>query len=246
MTTPRFIVAIGLTIVLTVSSSVSAEDKQRPAAGWYEVIPHLGPLLHPTFEQPVVAKSADGSAVYSQSAHYDMATGLIRSFKLTIARDPGFKKQFSAEALKDVAVEHQMGKRSIWMWKDDRKLVIPLGDDKAAIFELDANSEKLPLFEYAKKLELKRIANALENPPRTEFAPTLETFKVLAKGATVQSLSDWCGQPTKYEPLGKQDERRARWSYALKDKSTVAVVTAAGRIESIVHETDGKSVELLK
>lgn len=233
-------------ILIVIQSGAARADETPPAAGWYDVIPNLGPLLQPMFGKPEVKETKDGAA-YSQSAHYDMATGLQRSFRITVARDPGFKKQLDRDMLKGVAEEQALGKRTLWSYKNGRKVVVPLAADKAVILETDPNSEPMPLVDYAKKLDLDRIAKALDNPPRTDFTPTVDTFKVFTKGGPAALLADWCGPATKYAPLGKPDERRARWTYTLRDKTRVAVLTAGAKIESIVHETaDGKVVDLLK
>jgi hypothetical protein len=234
-----------LTVLALLASLPSASrSAERALSGWYDIFPTLDPLLSPMFEKPVVGKD---DATYSQTACYDMATNLPRSFKVTLARAPEFKKQFGEEKLKAAAAPHAIGKHTAWLWKSGKKLVVPLDEDKAVIFETDPISELMPLLEYAKMTNFDRVAAALANPPRTDFTPTLEIFKAYAKAPTGYPTYDWFGSPAKYEPLGAKGEQRARFTYALKDGTTVTVLARSGRIESIRHETkDGKSEELLK
>jgi hypothetical protein len=79
-----------------------------------------------------VKKTKDTTPTYSQVAHFDAMTGLPRCFSVTIARDPEFKTLFSKDTLEKAAASSlEIGNRKAWIWTDKKKVVIPVGDDKA-------------------------------------------------------------------------------------------------------------------
>ena len=232
--------------LLVAAAPAPAADKTPAFAGWYDLLPPSGHLV-PHSDHPVVPKPKGGEQRYSQAAHFDAFTGLPRAFTVTLARDPAFKTQHSKDTLKKAATPLEIGSRTAWVWKGDRKVIVPLGDDTAIIVETDQGSQPMPVVEYAKSLDYDRMEKALAAPPRTDFAPTLATFEVFKKGGSVRGLYEWAGPAKACEPVGAKGDERFRWVYALKDGSKVIVTAAGAKIESATHETaDGKSIELLK
>jgi hypothetical protein len=241
-------ISAALTLALSPAASPQAVGADRSLAGWYDLFPPYQKHFRPTYDKPVVAKKEAADTTYSQTARFDLATNLPRAFSATVARDPEFKKRLGREAMKGApATALEIGKRTAWVWDDKKKVVVPLGDDKAVLLEVDPHSQPMALVEYAKSLDYDRIEKALAKPPRTDFTPTVETFSVFKKGEGVASLHDWAGVATSREQVGKKEDGRVRWVYSLKGGTSVVVTTAAGAVERIVHEAgDGKVVELLK
>ena len=237
-----------VTVLVAAAAPAPAAAKPPAFAGWYDLLPPSNNRLFPQYDAPVVPKPSGDEQRYSQAAHFDALTGLPRAFTVTLARDPAFKTQHSKVALtKSTATTLEIGKRTAWVWKGEKKVIVPLGDDTAVVIETDPGSEPMPVVEYAKSLDYDRIEKALAAPPRSDFAPTLATFEVFKKGDSVRGLYEWAGPAKAREPVGAKGDERFRWVYALKDGSKVVVTTAGTKIESATHETvDGKSVELLK
>jgi hypothetical protein len=141
----------------------------------------------------------------------------------------------------------EIGKRTAWVWNDQTKVVVPLGEEKAVLLEPFPLSTGTTLIGYAKSLDLDKIEKALAKPPRTDFTLTVETFAVFKKGDRLLKLQEWAGAAKSQEQIGKKEDDRIRWVYALKDGKKVLVTTVAGGIERISHEAEeGKLVELLK
>lgn len=239
-----------LVAFLVVAASAGPSDAKPPAyAGWYDLFPPCQKHFHPMYDAPVIEKDKDRVTGYSQTVHFDFMTNLPRSFRVTVARDPAFKTQYGTEAMKKAKADSfEVGKkREGWVWADKKKVVVPLGDDKAVILETDPYSEHMPIVEYAKSMDYDRIEKALAKPPRSDFAVSLETFTSFKKGDTALGLHDWAGPAKSLEQIGMKEDERVRWTYVLKDKSKVLVITTALKIDSIVHEAgDGSSVDLLK
>jgi hypothetical protein len=235
------------TLLLASAAFAQPLDTGRSPAGWYDLFPPYREHHHPKYQKPVVGKK-DGHTTYSQTARFDLPFALDRAFNATVARDPGFKKRYSRDAMKDAPVTAvEIGKRTAWVWNDKKKVVVPLGEDKVVLLKAIPNSIGTPLVDYAKSLDLDKIEKALAKPPRTDFTLTVETFAVFKKGESVSRLQDWAGAAKSHEPIGKKDDNRTRWVYSLKDGTNVIVTTAASTIERISHEPEvGKVVELLK
>jgi hypothetical protein len=229
-------------------STAQAADKSPAFAGWYNLLPPCQKHIWPHFDKPVIEKNKGGETTYSQTAHFDFMTNLPRSFRVTVTRDPAFKDQFGAETLKKApATILDMDKRKAWVWEDKKRVVVPLGEDKAVVLETDPHSEPMPLVEYAKSLDYDRIEQALAQPPRADFTVTLETFKAFKKGDPILGLYDWAGPAKSHEPIGKKEDERVLWTYLLKDDSKVLLTTAGAKIESVIYESaDGTRLELLK
>jgi hypothetical protein len=244
--------AMLISLCFALSSSSAAYPQRigrgQSLAGWYDLFPPYQKHFYPMYAQPVVSKMKGADNTYSQTARFDQMTGLVRAFSATVARDPNFKKRFSREAMKDAPTTTlEIGKRTAWVWNDNKKVVVPVGDDKAVLLEVDPNSEGMALVDYAKSLDYDRIEKALAKPPRTDFSLTLQTFSVFKKGESVFTLQDWAGIAKSHEQVGKKEDDRIRWDYPLKDGTKIVVTTVAWGIEAITHEAaDGKMVELLK
>ncbi len=138
------------------------------------------------------------------------------------------------------------GKRKAWIWNDQRKVVILLGNDKAVLLESEKDSVSMKLVVYAQSLDLDRIEKTLTKPPRTDFRLTTRTFSVFSKGTNVFTSQQWAGLATSWEVVGRKQAERVRWLYKLEDGSKVIVVSVHGRVDAITHETASGRVELLK
>jgi len=230
------------------SSAAQPGEKAPVLAAWYGLLPPCQKHLHPMYDQPVIDKKKGVGSTYSQTARFDALTDLPRSFRVTLARDPDFKKRFGRDAMKDAPVTTlELGKRAAWVWTDNKKVVVPIGDDKAVLIDVDPYSQGMALVEYAKSLDYDRIEKALTKPPRTDFTPTLRTFDVFKKGDSSLGLYEWAGPASTLEQVGTKEDERFRWTYSLKDGSKVIVLTAGKQIESMTHEAaDGKIIELQK
>jgi hypothetical protein len=238
-----------ITTLLLSSSAISQPlDTGRSRAGWYDLFPPYRSDHYPNYQNPIVGKKDGDNTTYSQTARFNLPFALDRAFRVTVARDPGFKKQYSRDAMKDAPVTAvKIGKRTAWVWNDKKKVVVPLSDDKAVLLEAIPPSIGTPFVDYAKSLDLDKIEKALAKPPRTDFTLTVETFAVFKKGDSLLKLQEWAGTAKSQEQIGKKEEDRIRWVYALKDGRNVLVTTVAGGIERISHEAEeGKVVELLK
>jgi hypothetical protein len=245
---------IALAFLLGLPATTSAQGPKKVLAGWYDIIPQVGYFTGTYYQPPEVAKNKDKELVYSQTVRYDAPTSAIRSFDFTLLRDPAIKKSYAPDVLQampDHPTETKIGKYRAWKWQEgkegrQRKLVVVLADDRAVIITSVPGSFAFFPMDQADKVDWEKIANALKNPPRTDFTSTVETFRVLTKGSSVAKMYDWCGSPktfTKEENAPKI----YRLTYPLADGSQVVVVSDGGRINAIRHEMkDGKVVDLLK
>ena len=80
----------------------------------------------------------------------------------------------------------------------------------AVLLDVDPQSQPMALVEYAMSPDYDRIERALAKPPRTDFTPTVKTFSVFKKGASVASLHGWARVATTNEQLGKKGDDRVR------------------------------------
>src|SRR4051794_21974458 len=180
--------------------------KPEPLTGWPEVFPKLLGYQK-TYTAPVVEGGKE-SKKYRQRARYEWTGGAARRVEVTLARDPAFKDRYAAAALaKDPGKPRQVkvGDRTGWLWdlkkegdKDAwaprQRLVVPLGDDRAAIFEARGPGPWAGgLDRFAAPFDLGRIAKALDTPPRTDFRRRVESFRSLRKGMSYDAVADWVG-----------------------------------------------------
>ena len=94
-------------------------------------------------------------------------------------------------------------------------------------------------------LDYDRIEKALAAPPRTDFAPTLATFEVFKKGGSTRGLYEWAGPAKTREQVGKKDDERLRWTYAMKDGSTEMDAYLEGWRRGPVEERAGTPEEVM-
>lgn len=152
--------------LLFLSSLVAADAK-----GWDTLYPELGNFSC-KLETPKIAKG-DKPAVYSQSAVYEWLGGRFEILTITLARDPKFKEQYSADAMKKEKAEKlEVNKKTAYKWdrmkaeeldKVNCKLVVLLADDKVLIIEQRGGGLELP--EVAKKFDFDKVTKALDDPP---------------------------------------------------------------------------------
>ncbi len=142
--------------------------------GWDALFPTLG-----NFDRKVSApkvEKGDKPTVYSQSTTYEWLGGRFEILTIMIARDPKFKVQYSAEAMKKekpAPESLEVNKKRAYLWdrmkaddldKVNRKLVVVLADDKVLIIEQRGAGLELP--DVAKKLDFDKVIKALESPPK--------------------------------------------------------------------------------
>jgi hypothetical protein len=238
---------VALALLPGMPGVATAQGRLAPLAGWYDVFPQVWFFSAHRFGPPVVGKAKDGRPVYSQTLRYEAATNLVRAFDFTVMRDPAVKTRYAPEALRaldEPPQELKVAGYRAWRWKDG-KVVVVLDEDKAVVMTKAPDSVAGFPLQQADKVNWKRIAKALGAPPRTDFTPTVATFRVLAKGAPAAGLDEWCGPAAEVE-ASKAAPDSYRRTYRLADGSRVVVVGGA-RIDFVRHETkDGKVVDLVK
>jgi hypothetical protein len=141
--------------------------------GWPDLFPELGNFSREV-SPPVVAKG-EKPAAWSQTAKYEWTGGRFEVITVTVARDPGFKEKYAADAVKKTkpapeAVE--VNKKRAYLWdlgpadaldKVSRRLVVVLADDTVLMVEQKGGG--LELAEVAKKLDFDKVVKALASPP---------------------------------------------------------------------------------
>jgi hypothetical protein len=224
----------------------AVEPKPRPLAGWPIDLPDLG-----TYAVRPLAPEVDKDKkdeIYRQSFRYEWTGGDFRVLTVTFARDPGFKAKYAADAVKKAypdAKEVKVGKKTGWILSADKKpvkMVVPLSEDKAILFETEGSPGEDFVTDVAGKLDLGAIETALGKPPRTDFTLKAETFKQLKKGMTSQQVERWVG----LAGSSSGDPKAYVLDYKLADGSRALLGFEEGKLMSIKHEKDGKSEELLK
>jgi hypothetical protein len=180
--------------------------KPKPLGGWPGVFPKLLGYSR-TFTAPAV-EDGKKPKKYSQRVKYEWTGGAARLLEVTLARDPAFKDRHAEATLaKDPGEPRQVkvGKRTGWLWdlnpegdKDPwalrQRLVVPLGEDRAVIFEAKGPGPwGKGLHETAKSFDLGRLEKALDAPPRTDFRRRLDAFRALRKGMSYDAVTDWVG-----------------------------------------------------
>src|SRR5207249_2390844 len=79
-------------------------------------------------------------------------------------------------------------------WAPRQRLVVPLGADRAAIFEARGPGPWAGgLNELARQFDPDRFEKALDAPPRTDFRRRLDGFRGLRKGLSYAAVADWVG-----------------------------------------------------
>src|SRR5262249_41800715 len=125
-------------VTLLLSSVTFAQPPETgdSIAGWYDLFPPFNKSHQPVYMKPVVVTKN----TYSQTVRFGAPYVFELSFNAKVARDPDFKKRYSKDAMKDAPVEAVViGRRTAWVW-DNEKVIVPLGDDKAVLLEVDPNS----------------------------------------------------------------------------------------------------------
>jgi hypothetical protein len=152
----------------------------EPGPGWAGVFPDVTGYFK-TFTRPVVTSDKKPFA-YKQMVKYDWSGGALKMLEVTLARDPAFKQKYAAEALrkeKRPPKEVKVGKRTAWLWDLEKeaqgqpealygRLVVPLSEDKALIFDARGQGPWEPLTDIAKHFNLDKAEQALESPPKVK------------------------------------------------------------------------------
>jgi hypothetical protein len=225
-----------------------AAAEQSPLAGWYGVVPEL-PGYARTFKVPQVKAK---NTVYLQATHYEWTGGAVKSLDATLMRDPALAESLTPEALAKqtpAPKEVKVGKKTAWLTvvgpeglERIHKLVIPLGSEKALILEGKAQLREAELLTIAGKFDLAAVEKALDQPPRTDFARSLDAFRSIKKGDSVSVVLSWVGNADADIGSGIHV-----LEYKLKDGSRVLLGTAD--LKSILYlnyDKDGKVTDLVK
>ncbi len=153
-------------IAFALSTFAAAPDK-----GWETLFPKLQ-----NFDRKIGEPSTekgDKPAKYGQSVVYEWMGGRFEVLTITLARDPKFKDQYSAEAMKKEKAEKlEINKKTAYLWdrmkaddldKVNRRLVVLLADDK--VLEITQRGGGLELADIAKQIDFAKVVKALESPP---------------------------------------------------------------------------------
>jgi hypothetical protein len=145
----------------------------EPVPGWDKVFIEVNHYSR-TLQKPIKGDSAE---VYQQTARYDWSGGRFEQIDITLARNPEFKKKYSAEAMKaekDPPKETEINNRKAWIWErksesgkvDEvtHRLVVLLSDDKAIIIEQKGQGAKV--VDLAKSFDFDKVEKALAAPPK--------------------------------------------------------------------------------
>jgi hypothetical protein len=230
--------------------------KPAPLAGWPGVFPEL-PGYQRAFTAPVVG-SGKQPKKYSQLVKYEWTGGAARRLEVTLARDPTFKERYAEAALeKDAGKPRQVkvGGRTAWLWDlrkegdkspwpPQQRLVVPLGEDRAALFEAKGQGPWAGgLAEVAKRFDFEALAKALDVPPRTDFRRRLDAFRALRKGMSYADAAAWVGFADRDIGSGIHI-----LEYALEDGSRVLLgFPDFNRLIYVKHEPKGgAAVDLVK
>jgi hypothetical protein len=242
-------VLVGLCIggaLVAVGAPRADETKPAVSAGWLGVFPSL-PGYQRTYKQPVVNKDM---GVYQQAVDYQWMGNDFRVATATLARDPEFKKAHVAETLKQAgAKEIKIGQKDAWIIPNGKKgaeardkIIVPLGEDKALIVEGIGASHKAFPAELAGLFDLEKASAALEQPPRTEFGRSAESFKQLKPGMSLGEVQEWIGEPDRDVGSGIHV-----MEYKLPDKSRVLIgFPSFDKLIYVKHEKDGRTEDLVK
>ncbi len=160
-----------LLIVMAPFAATFAEDE--PVADWDKVFIEISHYAR-TMQKPVKGDSAD---VYQQTAHYDWSGGRFEQIDITLARNPEFKKKYSAEAMKaekDPPKDIEINNKKAWLWErksetgkfDEitHRLIVILSNDKAIIIEQKGEGAKV--VDLAKSFDFDKVEKALATPPK--------------------------------------------------------------------------------
>jgi hypothetical protein len=235
-----------LAAILAAAPVRAADPKPAVLAGWLGVFPEQSGYVR-TFKEPVVNKD---KTTYQQTVEFGWMGNDYREAKATLVRDPAFKTAHTAEALKKLdAKPIKIGKKDAWTMpagKDGNfqltKIIVPLGEDKALIIEGTGGTHPTFLTDLASSIDPEKAAAALEKTPRTDFGRKLEDFQALKKDMTEADVKAWLGHPDH-----ETSSSEYIMEYQLPDKSRVLIAfPRSGRLNSVKHEKDGKTEELLK
>jgi hypothetical protein len=167
----RILQCAALLIVLAPGAPTFADDE--PAPGLDKVFIEVN-HYNRTLQKPIRGDSAE---VYQQTARYDWSGGRFEQIDITLARNPEFKKKYSADAMKaekDPPKETEINKKKAWIWErksesgkfDEvtHRLVVLLSDDKAIIIEQKGQGAKV--VELAKSFDFDKVEKALAGPAK--------------------------------------------------------------------------------
>lgn len=156
-------------MVTTILIGMALGIQGEKPGGWPDLFPKLGNFSRKVMV-PVIEKGAKPT-VYSQSVEYEWLGGRFEVLTITVARDAKFKDVYSAEAMKR-AKSLEVNKRRAYLWdrekaedleKVNRRLVVVLADDRIVMIEQRGGG--LELDDVARKMDLDKVAEALQSPP---------------------------------------------------------------------------------
>lgn len=227
-------------------------EKPVALAGWYNLLPAFPNYDGPRYDAPFIQRIRGHETTYSQTLHFKGIGKARRSFSITFARDAELPNRFSSAAMKalgDPPESIRIDDRLVWVWSDQRKIVVLIDKDKAVILENNLPQIRMPLVDCARKLDYKHIGELLSKPPRMDFTVSIDTFRTFRKGDPLHAVTEWCGPADRVAALtsevdGAKDRKVLRFD--LKGDATVFVI-GRSTIETIRHEAkDGKIEHLVK
>jgi hypothetical protein len=247
-----FLATVGVWLHAVGEGGGAGARKPESRAGWLGVFPEL-PGYQRTFTAPVVAAGKQPES-YRQLVKYEWTGGAVKMLQVTLARDPAFKKTYAADTLRKEAKEVKVGKRTGWLWNFEKqaggkldalmaRLVVPLAEDKALIFEARGIGPWEAVTDLAARFDLASAETALAAPPRTDFQRSLDAFRALKKGIPLTEVIAWVGDPDRDVGSGM-----LVMEYKLADGSRVLVgFVKRESLMYVNHEgKDGKVTELVK
>jgi hypothetical protein len=180
------------------------KDRVKPLAGWPGAFPDLRVGWMRTFQQPVVGKD---DKVYSQTVQYEWSGGASKRLLVTLARDPGFKTQYDAQALRRQAnppKQLNLKPYTAWVWdfrgdKDkevmplQKRLVVILAEDRILTLDARGVGPWEPLEKLVERFDRDKLLKALDAPPRSDFRRKLDTFRGLKLGMSYDAVREWVG-----------------------------------------------------
>jgi hypothetical protein len=180
-------------VLAALATAADEKPKAPPLAGWPGVFPELRGYAR-TFEAPTVAPGEKPEA-WGQAARYEWTGGALKSLTVRLASGPGL----TAEALAKDGAETAVGKHKAWLSVKgegfDRavKLAVSLGGTRALVLDGKGMLSEQELRDIASRFDHDAVAEALKQPPRTDFARRKEAFARLKKGMSLDAVTAWVG-----------------------------------------------------
>lgn len=236
--TPHSLIATGFTALAIFAVNASQAPQPKVLAGWLGVFPDIQGYQR-SFEKPKIDKKT-----FQQTAKYEWTGGRIETIHVTLMRIDGDARKYLPNAAPDAAPKDvDVGKYRGRLWAG-RLLLVPLAKDRLAILVAPTfKAHESDLVGFAKRFPLGACDNALDQPPRTTFARSVEGFRALRKGMSQSDVQAWVGDAEKDIGSGIHI-----LTYRLDDGSRVLIgFPDFSKLIYIKHQDKaGKVVDLVK